>query len=500
MRYLLALIMLLLTGEVFTQVVEQSKMVVNFSGKYEQMRRQQSLGYIGTLKEPVIHVHKDQLSLPIQKLSAKGDYTGTKTLNFKELGANGWFINFIQVQGKNYLFYSVADKKQPVKLYYVEINPVTGEKGTPVLLLEKENITGALVSDYHYYYDKFKVSLSADSSKLLVACRYIEKSSDDKQSFDEIGIHVFSSDFSLLWSKDIKLPYNEARMDNEDVVVTKNGIVYLLAKVFTSENRQDKLADGKPGYNYELIRIDKSGIVKQIQVKAGEYFISSYKLVEDAKGGLVCAGLYSYHPHKITSNGAYVTKVDAEGQPYGTKKLYEFPSSVISMNVNIPEKPNTYLISLRQVLVEQDGSIIIGAERYIDESPYFLGDVILMRIGAEGELNWCKGIRKYDSASFDDIAAFKVIPYNDNYYVFYTDNPSNFNRAPNEKLEGVSAWDGWLVYSKISKDGAITKYKVFDYVQKQAHVLIGELTLKGNTVWGRGVYEDSQRIVTIEMQ
>lgn len=518
---------LLLYVASFAQSVEQSKLKVTFGPSVEYPKGYEDAGYLGNTTDGMVQIcfNKAYTGMIFQPVSTSLTISNPAPITYKEMGGapGGMYsIDFKNIGGKYYWFYATYAKKGPEDLYMVEIDTKTGKrKGDGKMLISKEKIEYTPLDEAYYGMrtSKYVIRISADSSKVLVTYRYPPKSTDDTKNMDVIGMNVYDANMKQLWHKDVTLPYTEEMMDNKEYAVDRAGHAYLLAKVYAG-NRKERTKDGTPNYRHEIIRIESDGELKKTPIKLDNYFMSDFYFTELPAGGLLCTGFYSLFPNSKTSNGAYVIKLDKDANIVRTgKTYYEFPAEVMGADKDIAKATGSggkdddvNLIRFKDIVVEKDGGLLIAGEGYSTTTrtggngatytANYYGNTIAMKIDAAGEMKWCRNMPKYQvSASVTESMSFSVVPYKDSYYFFYTDNAANLDKIPTGKPASVSGWGGWLVYSKIDKDGNVTKAKLFEYESKKARMQPRYFNLSNpETVIARGFLDNSNRAIAITLE
>lgn len=518
---------LLLYAGSFAQSVEQSKLKVTHGPNAEYPKGYEDAGYLGNPTDGMVQICFNKLytGMLFQPVSPTLAIAAGTPITYKEMGGEPremYSIDFQKIGGKYYWFYATYNKKGPEDLYMVEIDTKTGKrKGDGKKIITKEKIEYSPMDEAYYGVrtSKYVIRTSADSSKVLVTYRYPPKSTDDTKNIDVIGMNVFDANMKPLWNKDVTLPYTEEMMDNKEYTVDRDGNAYLLAKVYAG-NRKERTKDGTPNYRHEIIRIQSDGSTKKIPIKLDNYFMSDFIFTEQPKGGLLCAGFYSLFPNSRTSNGAYVIRIDKDGNIVRTgKTYYEFPSEILGADKDIAKPTGSgnkdedvNLIRLKQVLVEKDGGLLLAGEGYntttrtggngATYTVNYYGNTVAMKIDASGEMKWCRSMPKYQvSSSVTESMSFSVVPYKDSYYFFYTDNAANLDKIPTGKPASVSGWGGWLVYSKIDADGKVTKAKLFEFESKKARMQPRYFGLSDpETVIARGYLDNSNHAVSIKLE
>jgi len=444
----------------------------------------------------------------------------TSIKEYKDLPDNYVVEGMVEVQNKYYFFYSswTGRKTKHEQLFYREIDFGKGEFiGEPVKIIDIDGkLAGSPMSTYNSsgmqmggmgfgmsmgVVDKFDFLVSKDQSKILIQYRKKPKVKRDTKSWDIIGVGVYDTSLTKLWSKEYKMPYTERRMNALDYAVDSNGDGYMLAKVFHDDSNKDKKKrkDKKANYHVELFRLlQGSEKIEKTKITLGTKFINGISLFESPDDYMICAGYYNKGLHKKLSNsdGLFTFKITRDGELIDEKE-YQIPVEVLNQYVSKRTKKKNIKkdgkgkaefenLKLKELVIQDDGSLVfIGEQSYVIRHRSSKGrtyytfhnnDMLVTKINAAGEMSWMKKIPKrqtgkpgmgqvYDSSkTFQGGMSYSHFFTNGNHYLVYLDNVKNIS-LPLNKIPALHSdgHGGYLTSYKINDDtGDVSKGSIFD--------------------------------------
>ena len=430
----------------------------------------------------MLSVKIDGRKVVIQKMSTD-QLTQLSKKTYEDFPDKFTYEHIIQYDGYICLFYSVYDKpNETEQLFYRKIAFKDGifvGAGIRILAVNKK------LSYYSF-------NSSYDKSKLMIQYRLKAETRNDDKSFDIIGFNMFNEKLDLLWAKEVTMPYTEKKMDNLDFSVDTEGNAYMLAKVY-NDNTTDDVKRGKEEANYhlELLKFKAQTTELSIsQISLQEKFINDIAIYNSPKDYLFCTGTYNKKANSDAVDGVFVFKVTEAGKIYDLS-THEIPLEIINQYISEKDqrknekrddkKGDVQLrnLDLDKIVVEEDGSILLVAERFHIESRtvyysngssnttyyYHYDDMLLTKIDPNGNLLWMKKLpkRQVGGASKGGMS-YKFIAEKNNYYMLYLDNVKNMNltvdQAPEYHKDGAG---GFLTAYQVSKDkGAVNKISVLD--------------------------------------
>lgn len=412
-----------------------------------------------------------------------------------------------------YISEAYNKKEKTFSLYTREINIEDGTFSRIKKLFTTSRVVAAVRADFGQdgglfsmgmHGAKFDVSTSSDESKILIQYRLKPAKKRDKINKDEIGFLVYTADLEEVWATEVTMPYTEKEMDNIAYTVTSDGKARMLAL-----KREEK--------KYELITIDEGGLTTAPLAIPGEVTFQKLKLKEKEDGMIVCAGFYANGiVVRVTMRGPAIADYSTDGyavfniSPDGEVLDYrfgEFPVEFIKLNRSARDQKKTdkkeakdkagiTSLALTDFHIEDDGSMLmVGERQFVTTEVKFyggkpktilvanFGNVVLVKLDAEGDLLWMKKIAKSQKANSRFTTnsklskggmGIKYIRNVDSHYVLYLDNIKNndipLGKAPYRHEDGLG---GFLVAVKIDdKTGEMERHPILNLREEVAGIKV----------------------------
>jgi hypothetical protein len=441
----------------------------------------------------IITVKITNTEMTVQKFDAS-TLSFVKKLEVTDLPKGFGWEAITVYNNKFLLFYNSYDKPNVTEqLYYRELDLENMTFGSDNLLCSvKGKITGTLFGKGFSFNtrDKFNFNYSYDSSKVLLQYRRKPVETDDAINHDSIGFFVYDKNFTLLWTKDVKMPYTEKKMSILEYSVDSEGNVYILTAVSDGSVDIGKCMNGKSGYHIELLRIfATSKEIDKVTVTLKSKYINSISLFESPKNYMVCAGFYAKTKDKYNADGLFMFKVGKSGDAYDTAS-YEIPVEILNQYVSektqnknekkeSDDKAEFEDLVMRNVLICDDGSFILVGEQYYSvtttttdskgsvssHTNYYYNDILAAKIGTDGKLAWMKKLpKRQKGAKGRGGLGFKYINEKGNHYFLFLDNIKNQDIAISQiPACHIDEAGGFLTAYKINDaDGEVTKHTILD--------------------------------------
>jgi hypothetical protein len=496
--------------------------------EYQLPKRHEDLGFVGNAAEGYIQIgHRTRESLSFQKFDSKLHLTGEQEADISNLPRDYSNEFFTQLGDKYYWFFSTWDRgENKESLFAQEIDLKTGGlKGSAREILSTTKLGGSLMGGGWGGWgarlsDKWNFYFSFDRKQILVEYRKKPERRNDALNNDVIGFHVFNQDLEKVWGREVRMPYTEKKMDNQDYQVDRQGNVYTLAKVYNAEKGDRKT----PGYHFEILKwgAENKPVVK-IPFRFTDKFVNNATITEDPNGEIIVSGLYSQKRNSASSDGVFLLKLDQGTNELNNvmKGTYEFPASLLSQfesartrrrieRKDDKDKAEEENLVLRSITINSDGSIqLIGEEYYVQVVTtyngrttsttyyYHYNDILAMTINSDGSMRWAQKIPKAQvSTSGIGDMGFKSRTYGKDTYFFFIDRESNMdldeNHAPDVHNDGAR---GVLVAVKVDENGKMSKDMVFNGREEKVRISPTDFNEVGNNqliVRGRARRRESQ--------
>lgn len=498
------------------QKAEGGRFSFTWGNEYELPKRHDDLGFIGNAHDGYVQVSHDQRnSLIFQRFDSKLHLKGENEVDLNKLPKSYRSELITQIGREYYWFFSTWDKGEDREsLYAQEIDPQAGKmKGSAREIASTTKLANFFGdSKWNFFY-------SFDQSKILVEYRKKPERRNDNKSNDVIGFQVYDDQMTKLWGREIRMPYTEAKMDNEDFSVDSRGNIYMLAKVY-DEKRGDRK---RPNYHFEILKWTKEHEeVDIIPFKFTDKFVNSAYITEDGNGNIVIGGYYTKRRNSGSTDGIFLLKLDDNNEMNNVMKgIYPFPVNVMKQYESARTQRRMERkeekgevedanLNLRSVVMKADGSIqVIGEESYSVTTTYYNGrtsytrtlyyynDIMVMEIGSDGEMKWVKKVPKAQVGSAGRGGmSFKNFNYNGDTYFFFMDHKKNLDiqkdEAPSAHSDGAG---GILMAVKIDADGNMKKDSIFDVREDKLTLTVTNFRNVDNNqimVRGRGKRRNSQ--------
>lgn len=500
----------------------------SWGDNYELPKRHADLGFIGNQEDGYVQIgHAPHRSLSFQKFNTQLKLASETTIDLSDMPDDYQSVAFTNIGNKYYWVFCTWDRKDERERLFTQEIDIKNTKlaGKAKQICATSKLTGNAMGTALWgislgIRDKWNLYYSLDSNKLLVQYRKKPEKRDDSKNRDVIGFQVFDKEMNKIWGKEIRMPYTEERMDNEDYDVDKDGNVYTLAKVYN----EDKGSKKKPNYRMEILKWSKdANDVAKIPFKFTDKFVSAARMTKDFEGNLMVVGFYSNKKPaqaysgfnrkdvSLSSDGVFLLKLNEQtGELTEVKKgIYEFPESILSefesartkrRNERKDEDGNLEAANLvlHDIIINGDGSIqVFGEEAYSitqvtytgngrsssTTTHYYYNDIIGLNIGKDGELKWATKIPKQQHGinSGRSDMSYKLFSHKNNHYLFFMDNMKNLDIAPNETpAQHVDKRGGILMVVKLDENGKKSKAKIFDVREEDKTLTVANFNNVGS--------------------
>ncbi|MEM9849917.1 MAG: hypothetical protein AAF847_18650 [Bacteroidota bacterium] len=373
-----------------------------------------------------------------------------------------------KVKKKNYLFKQKVSRRLAISDRDIEM---IGELDTKSIIKE----------------GGFDFVQSKDTSKLLVyhALPY------QKGERENFKLRVFDESFSELWSKNIRLPYNDEIFKVKEYRIDDDGNVYLLGLLYFDKARA--VRNGLPNYQYVILTyLNKGEDEDEYKIKLRDKFITDLTFRNDRKGNLICSGFYSERS-AVGAKGTYFLKLDLETGEIYNENLKEFDFELLTQDYSAGKRRRAeaaersgdesrqaelYRFVLDELILRSDGgALLIGEQYYVFEDYYqdFRGtvgfggappvtrvdyyyhynDIIIVNIQPDGEIEWSTRIPKTQVTRNDGgyYSSYAMSIVRDKIYFIFNDDARNFSREKNRPLFNFTGNNMVLSLVEVSKDG-----------------------------------------------
>jgi hypothetical protein len=444
----------------------------------------------------------------IQKFE-QPDFNQTSINEYKDFPERTIYEDQIEFDDFIYILFSAWDKSnQTEQLFVRKVNKTKGQfEGECVRIVSIEGkVTGGDG-------DKFKLALSFDKTKILVHYRKKPETKRDKLNKDVIGLYAFTKELTLIWGKDVEMPYTEAKMENIDYAIDKDANVFILTEVLKGDETEKSLRGKSINFEYEIITVHESGVsVNNTDISVDGKYVNQVRFFEGKANSLLLAGFYS---NKVSSStdGLFFCTIDKDGQQTDLKSV-EIPNDIIKQftsektkkkNAKTEEGVDASIenMVLRQIIIGEDDSFLFVGEKYyyfvsqdkngVERYSYYYEEILVTKIASDGSLIFIKKLPKRQLAVspnppskfntlgmrlltkvFDgESLGFRLIESSEYYYFLFLDNVKNLELTENESPKyHENGQGGFLTAYQVNKEsGDVKKLSILDTRDAQGYNL-----------------------------
>jgi hypothetical protein len=450
-----------------------------------------------------------------QVLLQKYDVNNMKEVGktpYNDLPKNFIFEDFIEAQDKYYFFYSSwsGKKTKHERLFYREVDFKSGTfigeskqiidyNGYLANFYGNDNGVVANVgfsfgtSGKYVGTSKFDLIVSEDKSKILILYRKKPEVKKDTKSWDIVTLNVFDMNLNEIWNKKYKMPYTERRMNFLDNIISNDGKIFMITKIYHDDNFKDKKkrTDIAANYHIELFEYNNSNEkIITSEINLDDKFMKSIAMYQPSNDKIFCAGFYNKGKDSDNADGLFTYEINPDGK-LNNKNYYEIPLEILNQyekektikknkKKNKKGKAEYEDLNLKDVIFYSNNSIVlIGEVNYIKSHTsysqkygtrttytYHYEDILITKINANGNLAWMKKIPKRQKGTQGKRGmSYTHFNTNENTYLVYLDNVKNID-LPINKLPALHSdgHGGFLTAVKINNEtGAHEKGSIMDF-------------------------------------
>lgn len=462
---------------------------LSHGAEYRLPKKHTDLGLTGNSTDGYVQVSHDYgNALSFQKFDPQMHVTGERSVSLEQLPKGYTSEAFLRLGGRYYWFYSTyhkdSDKEQLfVREYQIKSNTLQGNARE---LISCRKIAGNGLSDEENR--KWSFYTSGGNSGLLIRYRREPEEKKDSRNKDVMGFLALDSTLDKLWSREIRMPYTEMKMEEVDYRADRSGNLYVLAKVYNSDK-----VNFHTDYHHELLKWEKDreeAVV--ISMQPGKHYVGDARLAENGQGTIMVIGYYATRKDS-GADGVFVYRLDPGGRGLVPvhKGLYEFPAEMLRKYLSpnaqryIDKRESLGLAEARKLTIvsvnaASDGTISISGEarsetiimrpaagnpssgNYSSNKVSF-EEVIAMQVKPDGTVGWLYKVPKNQTGS-DGIGnmSFRQFGHEGGQYLLYIDNSRNLDLRENQDPAGhLDGAGGVLTLVKIDASGQIHKMPVF---------------------------------------
>ncbi len=342
--------------------------------------------------------------------------------------------------------------------------------------------------------------MSQDTSSVLFIA---ESDRDKKKENYEAFVSVIDNDLNKVWSKKVKLPYSQKRVDASSWELTKDGTVYFVAKIYednkTKESKSKRKKKGKrgkvPAYDIVIYSLDATmDKPKKHNLKLKDAFVKGVKLEVDQGNDLNCVGFFG-DSRKGPTQGVFYLKLAKEDgstmfankRRFTPKELTAFGDKNVSKDRKSKDSGLDNTFVFRDIITLDNGEMFATAEEnytYTVTSTssrgvtttrtyYVSNSIVVINIGKEGKVKNVGIIPKRQTMGTPIFGSYAMIQSGDELYFVYNDDKDNLrkNITDPDKIKRISSGrDCVAVLTTLSGKGKMNRKQLF--TKKEAKTLL----------------------------
>lgn len=365
----------------------------------------------------------------------KMDKKFSKQVNMPVVGTKANKFEILMHMGSGFLLFSSVENKSSGKfeIYCSALDRQGEQVVKPVMVhfLPHENYRNGT---------KLDVRLSPDSSKFMVF--FI--SPFERKAKETFQLRVYTTDFDLLWQKDLELPYQQNVVQVRNYMLNNKGDVFLMSGWAPEKNaginRFQRPQDGRYvlfHYNWEENKL------KEFDVSLKDKSIVSVIPAFAPNGDVVIGGFYS-NDYLFSVAGTFLFVLNPLTDQVKAATMVPFTKEFLAQFINerAIEKGNDLSdFYLDHLHIEPNGEVIMLGERfYITERiisdpssgrqtvEYLrnFDDIIVVKLDAEGYRKWnCKIAKRQSASDLGNFLSYAYFANSEGLRLFFNDNAEN---------------------------------------------------------------------------
>ena len=381
------------------------------------------------------------------------------------------YVGLVNLQGRlSLLYFRYIENKRDNSHEQVSLYAIRIKSDSFQLASDSIELIAPFKMESNFYRVNFAVS--PDRSKVLVYDFEEEGDIDGVQGLsNEITLRVFDNNLNQLWTRKVNLSPDggaKRRVAIQKLRINDAGEVAILTDIFRdkrSYSMKEVTADptlffvGEERKNFSLFQPDM-----------GNYFFNQSNFTFDKEGNILWFGFYSKQ-HYYQQSGSFFIKINKERTKVLVKNRYDFtPEQMADIlnkkRVRTGMEARSYKLVHWQIM--EDGGIVFSAEQQPGNGVQFRSnDIITIKIGKEGELEWLKHLFKHgeEIPRLKTFLSHYLCTKGSNVYLVYN--------------QGLYA-DGYAAAVKINAQGDMKLRKFYTY-QRQQELLCPMLSFRLDT-------------------
>ena len=255
-------------------------------------------------------------------------------------------------------------------------------------------------------------------------------------TYGNFTLKVFDDNLSEIWSKKVKLPYNNDRLSVLEFDTDNDGNIYLLTR-YRPEDWRAKRKAKKPFFTYKILAYRNDGAdVEEYDVTLENKYISDITFDLGKDDNLMCGGFFS-DKFNGALGGTFFFTIDADTKKIIQQDTKKFGTEELSlfMSKRKAEKGKEISsdFSLDEFILRSDGGIVLIGESYYETTItstgpngrsstttyYHYGPILVVNVSPAGKIDWVTKIDKNQDSSTKAYSSYETAVVKDKiYFVF----------------------------------------------------------------------------------
>jgi hypothetical protein len=327
--------------------------------------------------------------------------------------------------------------KKRVEYFFREISKKTGKMTGKIQKIGTEKIekkSAVANLDYRISRDSSKLGLFLNDFSLNFFTLFNSKKINE--NYGRFTLKVFNDDLEELWSRKVRLPYNQDRLSVVKFDVDNNGDVYILTK-YRDENWREKKRKDQPWFTYKMLAYRQGGEeVDKYDVTLKDEYISDITFDIDNRNNLVCSGFFS---EKFVGSlaGTFIFTIDAKTKEITRQDTKKFDTSELSLFMKGRKAKKGKEISanfdLEDFVLRSDGGAVLIGESFYQSTytttntdgsitrrtVYNYGPLIIVNINPDGKIEWVSKVVKRQSSETQAFSSYAMSIVADKMYFIF---------------------------------------------------------------------------------
>lgn len=358
---------------------------------------------------------------------------------------------------------------------------VTDQNVAYVITFDKSDFNNGLVeldrieNAKRYNTGDFDFVASPNGKSFMV----LRKRPYQKKENARFDLKIFDSEYKLLHSKAVLLPYKDKNFEIIRHSLDDVGNVVMLARI---EKEERDLLSADPTYYFSLIEFSPtdSNQVWEYEIKSENRLITDVDFILNSRDEILVPGFYSV-PGKEGTQGTFYMSVDRKKHTVKSSAAKPFEKTLVldfinekrynrgqglpgfNINYTVPlADGGLYVVSEQYYVTEvcgRDGRGFISCNYY-----YYYNSIVVFKIDETGNIAWNAVIPKYQFSINDEgfYSSYALAVTGDKLHFIYNDHPKNIGiqKAAEYKIMSKPS-TSQAIHVVVNSDGTFIKEPLF---------------------------------------